>query len=584
MQGTSLTKQERKCNMYDAFDKFTHIKVETLHKYYLRFTHLINDMNIYNMKKEQFQVNTKFLNSLPPEWSKFMTDVKLVKDLHTTNFDQLHAYLEQHELHTNEVRLLRERNQDPLAFVANQQMTPSYFNTYQSSYNNPQLQQHFSPSQYGSIHHTQHYSLIYPSQPQFNHSSIPPSCPYQSQMNHQTSPVPKIAYQSPQVSTQPMTESPLVDSSFVVPVFSLGDDPIARLNKAIAFLTAVASSRFPSTNNQLRTSSNPRNQATIQDSRVIVQQVQRRQGKFILVLGIRVMLLVLGETMQVDMKGLLNAITVKTKDLDTYDSDCDDISNAKAVLMANISNYGSDVISEVPHSETYLNDMENQGYQNPFYLRKAQRIKPTLYDGIVMSDKHVAMPVIDDDETLILEEESRSKIFEKGKDPEVIKKSISHKPIDYEKLNRLSDDFRKHFTPQQELSAKQAFWLCISNPTSKSSDASPVKREAPKELPKISLVNESLKKLKFHLAMFDNVVKIRTTPDARTEGEWGFEHTKAVFNNEIIPFLKSLKDIFNVFDRDLLNEIMEVHTVFDQMDVAVQQSSVDKQCLKIAKK
>ncbi|GJV01169.1 hypothetical protein Tco_1334738 [Tanacetum coccineum] len=49
-----------------------------------------------------------------------------------------------------------------------------------------------------------------------------------------------------------------------------------------------------------------------------------------------------------------------TEDLDTYDSDCDDISNAKAVLMANISNYGSDIISEVPHSETSLNDMENQ--------------------------------------------------------------------------------------------------------------------------------------------------------------------------------------------------------------------------------
>ncbi|GJV50938.1 hypothetical protein Tco_1446679 [Tanacetum coccineum] len=87
------------------------------------------------------QVNTKFLNSLPPEWSKFVTDVKLVKDLHTTNFDQLHAYLEQHELHANEACLLRERNQDPLAFVANQQITPPHFNTYQSSYNNPQLQQ-----------------------------------------------------------------------------------------------------------------------------------------------------------------------------------------------------------------------------------------------------------------------------------------------------------------------------------------------------------------------------------------------------------------------------------------------------------
>ncbi|GJX90047.1 hypothetical protein Tco_0343373, partial [Tanacetum coccineum] len=49
-----------------------------------------------------------------------------------------------------------------------------------------------------------------------------------------------------------------------------------------------------------------------------------------------------------------------TEDLDTYDFDCDDILNAKAILMANISNYGSDVILEVPHSETYLNDMENQ--------------------------------------------------------------------------------------------------------------------------------------------------------------------------------------------------------------------------------
>ncbi|GJR49848.1 retrovirus-related pol polyprotein from transposon TNT 1-94 [Tanacetum coccineum] len=157
------------------------------------------------------------------------------------------------------------------------------------------------------------------------------------------------------------------------------------------------------------------------------------------------------------------------------------------------------------------------GYQNPFYLRKAQRIKPTLYDGIVMSDKHVAMPVIDDEETLILEEKSRSKMSEKAKDPEIIDKNISHKPIDYEKLNRLSEDFGKRFTPQQEMDAEQAFWLRISNPTSKPSDASPVKIEAPKELPKVSLVNESLKKLKFHLARFDNVVKIRTTLDARTE-------------------------------------------------------------------
>ncbi|GJY44507.1 hypothetical protein Tco_0432720 [Tanacetum coccineum] len=178
MQGTSFTKQERECKLYDAFDNFTHIKGESLHTYYLRFTQLINDMNIYKMKMEQFQVNTKFLNSLPPEWSKFVTDVKLVKDLHTSNFDQIHAYLEQHELYANEVRIMRERNQDPLAFIANQQMTPPHFNTYhsfQSSYNNPLLQQQFSPSQHGSFQPNQHYSSHYPSQTQFNHSSTPPS-------------------------------------------------------------------------------------------------------------------------------------------------------------------------------------------------------------------------------------------------------------------------------------------------------------------------------------------------------------------------------------------------------------------------
>ncbi|GKD04756.1 hypothetical protein Tco_1179730, partial [Tanacetum coccineum] len=49
----------------------------------------------------------------------------LMQDLHTTNFDQLHECLEQHELHANEVRIMRERNQDPLALVANHQMTPS---------------------------------------------------------------------------------------------------------------------------------------------------------------------------------------------------------------------------------------------------------------------------------------------------------------------------------------------------------------------------------------------------------------------------------------------------------------------------
>ncbi|GJT90937.1 hypothetical protein Tco_1079782 [Tanacetum coccineum] len=78
MQGTQLSLQERECKLYDEFDKFPFLKGETLYH-------------------------------LPPEWSKFVMDMKLARDLHTTNYDQLYSYLEQHEAHANETRLMRER-------------------------------------------------------------------------------------------------------------------------------------------------------------------------------------------------------------------------------------------------------------------------------------------------------------------------------------------------------------------------------------------------------------------------------------------------------------------------------------------
>ncbi|GKE23262.1 hypothetical protein Tco_1434774 [Tanacetum coccineum] len=83
MQGTSLLKQERKCKLYDEFDKFSHVKGETLYEY-------------------------------------------------TSNYDQLYAYLEQHKVHANEARLMRERFLDPLALVANYHQPPSHFNNYNS--------------------------------------------------------------------------------------------------------------------------------------------------------------------------------------------------------------------------------------------------------------------------------------------------------------------------------------------------------------------------------------------------------------------------------------------------------------------
>nr|GEX46090.1 integrase, catalytic region, zinc finger, CCHC-type, peptidase aspartic, catalytic [Tanacetum cinerariifolium] len=100
--------------------------------------------------------------------------------------------------------------------------------------------------------------------------------------------------------------------------------------------------------------------------------------------------------------------------------------------------------------------------------------------------------------------------------------------------------------------------------------------EVPKELPKVSMVNSCLKKLKFHLASFDMVVKERTTITAITEGTWGFEHTKACFRDDIIPFVKSLKELFTSFDQCLIDEVTEVQNVFMQMELAVEQHLIRK--------
>nr|GFA04335.1 hypothetical protein [Tanacetum cinerariifolium] len=126
-------------------------------------------------------------------------------------------------------------------------------------------------------------------------------------------------------------------------VIGLGDDPIACLNKAMAFLTAVASSRFPLTNNKLRTSLNPRNHATIQDGRpkrpknaawykeqaMLAEAQEARQIldeeqlAFLADLGVSD-----GQAVQTIIS---NNDAFQTEDFDTYDSDCDDISNAHAV-------------------------------------------------------------------------------------------------------------------------------------------------------------------------------------------------------------------------------------------------------------
>nr|GEU53570.1 hypothetical protein [Tanacetum cinerariifolium] len=189
---------------------------------------------------------------------------------------------------------------------------------------------------------------------------------------------------------------------------------------------------------------------------------------------------------------------------------------------------------------------------------KAQQLKPKLYDGNVIQ-KTNAIVTRDSEETLMLAEESRSKMLLKQKDMMMSEKKVNTKPLNYAVLNKLSQDFETRFIPQTELSAKQAFWYQnYENSLEPTPSTRPTQVEVPKELPKVSMVNTSLKKLRHHLASFDVVVKERTITTAIIEGMWGFEHIKDCFKDEIIPFVKALKDLFNSFDQFLIDELSEV--------------------------
>nr|GEZ52750.1 integrase, catalytic region, zinc finger, CCHC-type, peptidase aspartic, catalytic [Tanacetum cinerariifolium] len=191
------------------------------------------------------------------------------------------------------------------------------------------------------------------------------------------------------------------------------------------------------------------------------------------------------------------------------------------------------------------------GFQNPCYLKKAQQLEPKLYDGSVIQ-KTDAIVICDSEETLMLEHESRSKMLQKQKDPMMSEKKT-------------------------ELSAEQAFWSQNSgNSEEPNLSTSTTIVEVPKELPKVSMVNSSLKKLKFHLASFDMVFNERTTATTITEGEWGFEHTNACFRDEIIPIVKALKELFNSFDQFLIDELTKVQNIFNQIEQAVEQHCVEK--------
>ncbi|GJW47762.1 hypothetical protein Tco_0079408 [Tanacetum coccineum] len=151
------------------------------------------------------------------------------------------------------------------------------------------------------------------------------------------------------------------------------------------------------------------------------------------------------------------------------------------------------------------------GFEKPFCLKKARESKPKLYDGnTILKMDPIVVP--DSDETIELSEKSRSKMLLKEQDPLFEKHKVNTKPINYAILN---NDYYKRFVRQTDLYCEQAYWKATSVPALDPSHSSTtVIVEVPKELPTVSMVNTSLKELKRYLTGFDQVVKERTTATA----------------------------------------------------------------------
>nr|GEV76449.1 Gag-Pol polyprotein [Tanacetum cinerariifolium] len=146
-------------------------------------------------------------------------------------------------------------------------------------------------------------------------------------------------------------------------------------------------------------------------------------------------------------------------DLDAYDSDCDEINTAKVAFMANLSHYGSDNLAEVHNHDNVNHNVINQvvpvmlcselsDIMNhletkitsdsniiPYSQYKAQQLEPKLFDGNVI-EKTNAIVIHDSEETLMLAEESRSKMLLKQINHMMSEKKVNTTSVDYAVLNQ----------------------------------------------------------------------------------------------------------------------------------------------------
>nr|GEZ08262.1 retrovirus-related Pol polyprotein from transposon TNT 1-94 [Tanacetum cinerariifolium] len=438
MQGTSLTKQERECKLYDAFDKFAYQKGETLCDFYLRFSLLLNDMNMYNMKLKQFQVNTKFLNTLPLNGLKpklydgsviEKSDAIVIPDTEETlmlSEDSRSKIIEkQNDPKMTEKKVITK----PINYAILNQLS-----TYLETQFVPQIELSAEQAFWSQ------YS-VQTDEPNLSATTtiveVPKELPKVSMVN---SCLKKLKFHLASFDMNHMSAGSLRP-------FASGSGGTSRRQRVIMCYNCKEvnnnnympnhlipqETQVPSTSKQSTILAQSNTEST-SDSNVISYSKYMNESQYNTVQN---------STLPALQDDLILSVIEQLKN---------------QVVNCTKINQDNKQVNKLLTAEL---ERQALGFQNPCYFKKAQQLKPKLYDGCVI-EKSEAIMVPDTEETLMLAEESRSKMIEKQNDPQMIEKKT-------------------------ESSAEQAFWSQYSVQTDEPNLSGTTIVEVPKELPKVSM-------------------------------------------------------------------------------------------------
>ncbi|GKE81188.1 hypothetical protein Tco_1551188, partial [Tanacetum coccineum] len=122
MRGSEYGEQDRKAAILYEYETFKATEGEQLLDIDLRYLQVINDLKKCGYKKDNCELNYKFLNNLQPEWKQYGTLMRQTKNLMNINIDALYNILKQNQGDVNDAMRFKKKaimvTSDPLALVA----------------------------------------------------------------------------------------------------------------------------------------------------------------------------------------------------------------------------------------------------------------------------------------------------------------------------------------------------------------------------------------------------------------------------------------------------------------------------------